>query len=370
MKHVSTRWLRGHRVEASQSTTSLSWKDFARGGCTSPAPPLCSTSHCNSHHRLSVPQPVPRAPQAKKNTICAAKPAPPFTSRSTSHKRPGSGLATTSTPTTNAPWRVCQPILVTLAPSSTTTRVVGRPLPKVGTSEQLEAIHNDLESSAIRMMHQHVGFGATGPLKLHNPRTPDVTFRGESNKFGAGFWLGQLGRPFWPNFDLAKVGHEASEFWTCPESGPPGWKGPTVANPVEAILIWPTLANPIAGGVGRERGERRRGGERWAQHVSHFFPLSRPMFALFVLSRGLLVEFCGGWSARAWPSKTPPKFNQKTPRERRTQMASGEGKKERNCGRSSGGAQGREGTTHNNKKYFITCYQQNINEIEYPITVS
>ena len=55
-----------------------------RRGCTSPVPPLCSTSYCDSHchsrrcshHRLSVPQPIPPVipsrPACPPRTCCSS----------------------------------------------------------------------------------------------------------------------------------------------------------------------------------------------------------------------------------------------------------------------------------------------------------
>ena len=67
-------------------------------------------------------------------------------------------------------------------------------------------------------------------------------------------------------------------------------------------------------------------------NISRFFPSPAPIFALFLSlwgsSRGILVVFEARVHSRVPALETPPKFHEKTPRERkRAKMGAGEGKK-------------------------------------------
>ena len=207
------------------------------------------------------------------------------------------------------------------------------------------------------------------------------------------------------------------EFWCCLKRRDPQmpmflWgrrKGPTLANPVLAILIWPILANSILdnpflailvlarpilanpflsvchGGpwkVGPRTGEppqgpEGRGPEGWGSKmvggpkISLFFFPSPATISLFLCLSGCLLVVCwwcfrrsaGAWNVHVWSSrcftrqpespnvhilgsfKNTIKNQREDPQERQKKngMGTGEGKKERNFGRSGGGGGPAEG---------------------------
>ena len=115
--------------------------------------------------------------------------------------------------------------------------------------------------------------------------------------------------------------------------------------------------------VGHRRvGHRRVGGPKFRALFFRPPPQFSFFLSFFSLSWGPFVEFwwgfrsagalkCARMEFSGWPSKTPPKFNKKTPRERhrKSETVVEREEKQRKFGRSDGGRSGGVQTHNHNK---------------------